>query len=259
MADGIQIVSPGACTDRTLPALNPKWTPAMLPGILDYWDSQTNITVASGLVTDWKGALNSSDITFASGVQPANAGVTMNALGVPVFSTSKGLFASPVSAAAVLPCFYAVFNVGTAMTTQNTIFSCAGLTVHINNSTNKPQIYVGSVAANGPNALAVGAHVLAGYFDSTGTLILRIDGVQVGTVTGASAQVLTGARLGRYYGDQDNTALVNVGIGAFGVAAGEQDLVSVQKIEGHLAQAYISSVFLPPDHPYRSVVPRKLN
>ncbi|WP_413741072.1 hypothetical protein ACL2XO_16575 [Sodalis sp. RH15] len=39
----------------------------------------------------------------------------------------------------------------------------------------------------------------------------------------------------------------------------ESKFVSVQKIEGLLAQTYISNASLPFDHPQRSVVPRKQN
>ncbi|WP_196933716.1 hypothetical protein [Pseudacidovorax intermedius] len=242
--------------------MNPVWTPELLPGLLEAWQSEAGVTAdVSNDVSAWTG-LKGISASAAAGVRPNRSRAMAGKTGL-VFAGDLMKTGAALSTVAAPVCAFIVWDMLTDLDdTQQCVMSCDAINVFLNFPAagnaflvngNNPN---GNIGWAGP---AVGRHVLVYYQPASGSAVLRVDGVQVATKAAGVVDRACGAlRFGRYYGEADNTAVVDTAIGAAGLAAGVQALLDVQKLEGYLAQGWCASGFLPAGHPYRTTVPRKL-
>lgn len=261
MTNCTAITTPGTISASPLGKLNPVWTPAFLPGLLDGWQSESNITEdAAHDVTAW-GGIKGTKFNAAAGVTP-NRSRDMNGKTGLVCASDLATTPTVMSTTAAPICVYAVWDALTDPDgTQQCLFSCAAFSMFLNFPGASNSFIINGNNPNGnitiPQSPA-GRHVLVYYQPTAGNAVVRFDGVQVATKNSVLDQVVGALALGRFYGAQSNTATLDTAVGACGIAAGLQSLIDVQKLEGYLAQGWGSNTLLPVGHPYRSLTPRKL-
>lgn len=255
----LQIKAPGVCTDRTLPILNPLWTPLLLANPRMWVDCDLSPVVVDGSnnvssITD----LAQGKAFTASGLaRPTRTG-SMNGKTALVFDGDAFLKAYELGGGADYHCFFVCMNVGTIANVQQTIFMHGtGNPQTSLNSLNEVRAYDGSGAPLSSPIPGPGNLLITFFRDGADNLNkLRINGVQVSSANITAPVNMSGdCRIGAY---TDTTGfLTNSQIGAVGISTGIQSLLDVQKLEGYLAQRFISNTFLPLEHPYRSTPPRK--
>ena len=261
---GLQIKSTGICADRTLPMLNPLFTPAMLSQPLESWDCGVGITAdGSGNVSAWEGQIGGRIMIGAGATRPVNT-FNMNGHGALRFELSKQLdFTNFWGDAASSPwAYWAVLDVQSLPAGMAQIlFDAVGTTSYLSLSSGQMRNGTGS-SLDAPAATYMpGKIIMVLYGDaSDSTSKLRINGVTVKQSAGLAAATFSlggpGA-IGRYRGTPTQS-LQDTALAALGFAKGVQTLLNIQKLEGYLAQRFMPANFLPSGHPYRSVAPRKL-
>jgi hypothetical protein len=276
--NGIQIATPGVITNPAgLVSTNPLWSLASFPGVSQAWDSQFGITLdaanadatARTNVLSWKALIGTNTLVGVAANYP-KFNVAMNGLTVPNFQAQYLRTNTDCYTAGNKQVFFAVFDFEGLTPVQNQcLFSCEQYGVYLMSTGNNNKLTllannVGTALGQASVVLTAGPHVLVIDELTAGTLEFRLDGVVIATF--ASPGVIAASTnahatgLGNYWGFQPTFACNNTSIAAFGFAvAGTQSLKDIQKLEGYLAQRYISQTFLPAAHPYRSTAPRKLN
>lgn len=261
---GIQIKSTGICSDRTLPMLNPPFTPAMLSQPLESWDCGEGITAdVSGNVSAWVGQLGGRIMTGVGATRPVNT-VNMNGYGALRFELSKQLdftnFWGDATAAAWA--YWAVMDVRSLPAgVEQVVIDTIGTTAYLALVSGNMRNGTGS-ALDVPGATYMpGKIVLVVYGDAADSASkLRINGVTVksaATLATVTYALSGPGTVGRYRG-APTRSLQDTALAALGFAKGVQTLVNIQKLEGYLAQRFMPANFLPAAHPYRSITPRKL-
>lgn len=261
---GIQIKSTGNCADRTLPMLNPLFTPSLLSRPVESWDCGAGITAdGSGNVSEWKGTIGGRVMTGAGDSRPTNT-FDMNGHGALRFVATKQLdFTNFWGDAVSEPLMYwAVLDVqsypsGVAQKLFDIVTFSPDLNVGASNNFRPSS---GTTETPG-TAFMPGKVLIVLYGDpADGASKVRVNGALVKSVAGLAAVTfaISGPGcVGRYRGTP-NSFLVDTAMAALGFAKGTQSLLSIQKLEGYLAQRFMPANFLPAGHPYRTVAPRKL-
>ena len=261
---GVQIKSTGYCVDRTLPMLNPLFTPAMLSQPLESWDCGVGITAdGSGNVSAWEGQIGGRVMTGVGATRPVNT-VDMNGHGALRFELSKQLdftnFWGDATAAAWA--YWAVMDVKSLPAgVEQVVIDAIGPTAYLALASGNMRNGTGS-ALDVPGATYMpGKIVMVVYGDAADSASkLRINGVTVksaATLASVTYALSGPGTVGRYRG-APSRPLQDTAIAALGFAKGVQTLLNIQKLEGYLAQRFMPANFLPSGHPYRTVAPRKL-
>lgn len=262
---GLQIKSPGYCLDRSLPKLNPLFTPSMLPQVLESWDCGMGITAdGGGNVSAWEGQIGGRVMTGAGATRPVNT-FDMNGHGALRFELSKQLdftnFWGDATATAWAYWFAIDVQALTAGSDQ-VLFDVIGATHYLTLVSGNMRSGAGGTSSlDTPVApYASGKMIVVVYGDAADSASkLRINGVTVKSAAALAAvtYALSGpGTVGRYRG-APTRHLQDTALAALGFAKGLQTLLDIQKLEGYLAQRFMPSDFLPVGHPYRSVAPRK--
>lgn len=263
MANSTQIKLTGSLDAPTpLGALNPLWTPALLPGIAAAWDADTVTadTSTPPQVTAWSSTIGGLTLTGAAGSYPTKEGALNGR--VPVRFTANRKLATPLVTFGGAPLFACLINLAAAPTSGQTIWSSGDGRFNMSIAADgQMNLFLGT--ANAPsNILAPAGTIKAGnnlvvlYFDADGKHHIRVNGADVASaVVNYSATSTAGGAVAIY---PNNTApLADAGIGAIVFAGGQQTVANIQKLEGYLAQRFVGTTFLPAGHPYRSNPPRK--
>lgn len=251
---GMLIQSPGTCTDRSLPKMNPLWTPEMLTSRL-----ALRLTADAGKTVDGTGELTAwSDTTRSHSLALAAGGGAMvtydfNGITVPRF-TLDGYAKTGVISGAGYCGFFLVFDLIDASATQQMLFHTDNFFAYRMPS---GAIAVGGIISSMFDFGTVGAgkHILLCYTSDGSTYKLLDNGAQSGTtVSGAVTTAITNCRLGQY-----DPGLIDAGVAEFWMTSGIISDADAAKIVGYAAHHYGMTGLLPSDHPYKTVVPRKLS
>jgi hypothetical protein len=258
---GLVIQSPGVCSDRTLPMRNPLWTPALLPGRKLDLDCDTAIvTNGSSEVTSWTDQAQGIVFTPTAADKRPVRNYAFEAHLAPRFTLDALQGSASISATAAHWCWWAVIDqIDLTTSALQNLVNVPGA------SPNTFAVY--SPATNGnirgagagvgnfePGAVVAGKQILIISQQAAGTRNLRRNGAQLGSAqTGLVVHTLGTPIIGLY-----DPGVKDCAVASMGFAAGVQNLADIQKLEGYLAQRYMPANFLPADHPYRTVAPRKL-
>lgn len=266
MATSTQIKLAGSLDAPTaLGALNPLWTPSLLPGIAAAWDADTvtaDTSTTPPQVTAWPSTFGGLTLTGAAGSYPTKEGALNGK--VPVRFTANRKLATPLVTFGGAPLFACLINLAAAPTTGQTIWSSGDGRFNMSIAANgQMNLFLGS-ATTPANIITPAGTVKSGnnlvvlYPDADGKHQIRVNGVDIVSATvNYGATSTAGGSVGIY---PNNTApLADAGICAILFAGGQQTLTNIQKLEGYLAQRFVGTTFLPVGHPYRSIPPRKLS
>ena len=191
------------------------WTPADLPGIVDYWlaDDAGSITASGGSVSAWAGQLgNKTFVQATSGKQPSTGVANINGKNAIQFTGSGGPDYLHFSLPGVFDNYYSwavIFQKTTGANTYEAIVSAttggSALLVDPYNATR----YINSGSGGGVTgtwidiSTATSPTVLVGYAaESDNTYTERKNGVQTGTIdfgapatwTTSSGRMIVGSR-----------------------------------------------------------------